>query len=171
MSTTRPALVADSPRLGRELEAYLHRALGLADLQCSLDDLERRTRSGAPGTVVAAVSDLNGPELARLAQESDAHRLPRLALVGDSDLMGRLKERRQFDPHATHYFAWPEQAAALVDWLNDGPQDGAPRTMTRREIADLTAQRMHEQPPSLGHLAESIALAATHDVTVLITGE
>jgi len=173
MSTARPALVADSLRLAREIEAYVERALGFTQLLCPMDELQRRVRNGETcGPVLVAVSDANAPHLARLAQASTAHQLPPLALIGDSDLLTRLKDRKQFDSRATHWFAWPEQAGGLVDWLKEqGTNDGAPRTMTRREIADLISQRMHEQTPSLGHLAESIALAATHDVTVLITGE
>jgi DNA-binding NtrC family response regulator len=121
---------------------------------------------------LAAVTGTDTAYLARLAQEQAARRLPPLVLIGENDVLARLRERRRFDSRDTYWFSWPEQAGSLADWLKQYvSQEGEKRTMTRREIADSIVQRLQEQTPSLGHLAESIALAATHDVTVLITGE
>src|SRR5262249_6700863 len=78
---------------------------------------------------------------------------------------------RQLDPYVTQRLRWPDDAARLADLVRDrfGRGRGFPTGGEPQE--EVIGRRLLAQTPSLFPLVEPLALAAAHDVTVLLTGE
>jgi DNA-binding NtrC family response regulator len=74
---------------------------------------------------------------------------------------------RALEPYATQFFLWPQDEAALKARLG---RDRAPPAEAS-DAATRIARRLAAWTPSLTALAEKLALAAEHEVTVLLTGE
>jgi transcriptional regulator with PAS, ATPase and Fis domain len=67
---------------------------------------------------------------------------------------------------------WPDDNPRLIRWLqNRLAQDPDLRQPIEESVEDTIARRLALQTPSLVPLVERLALAALHDVTVLLTGE
>jgi two-component system response regulator HydG len=76
------------------------------------------------------------------------------------------------DPYVARRLRWPEDAALLAQLVRERIGRLRDFLATRPEtVEDVIARRLLVQTPSLLPLVERIALAATHDVTVLLTGE
>src|SRR5207247_9815083 len=74
--------------------------------------------------------------------------------------------------HVTRQLRWPADAAALTELLKERCRRGRDFIGTRAEtLEEMLRRRLLAQTPSLLPLVERIALAATHDVTVLLNGE
>ena len=75
------------------------------------------------------------------------------------------------DPYVACRLRWPDEADRLAQLLRHRLSD-LPRAGNEVEtIEDVIARRLLVQTPSLLPLVERLALAAQHDVTVLLTGE
>jgi DNA-binding NtrC family response regulator len=76
------------------------------------------------------------------------------------------------DPYVARRLRWPEDAGLLTQLVRERVGRLRDFLATRPEtVEDVISRRLLVQTPSLMPLVERVALAATHDVTVLLTGE
>jgi transcriptional regulator with PAS, ATPase and Fis domain len=69
-------------------------------------------------------------------------------------------------------FVWPEQTKELNAWVKRSMREGLPFTdLAHEPVRERIRRKLLAWTPSLAHLVEPLAIAASHDVTVLIEGE
>src|SRR5262249_35659610 len=174
MSGSRLALVADDPRLTNAIQTHLKKILGYAAFHCPFQSIREHLGRDTDGLLLAAVASPADLEPVRgLIQDISLQQLPPvvLLLVGDRTAEADLAA---LDPYITKRFRWPEEALALSHLVKERFGRGTFQefTGTRAEsLEEILSRRLLAQTPSLLPLVDRIALAAAHDVTVLLTGE
>src|SRR5262249_61858242 len=121
--------------------------------------------------VRAAVPPPHAEALVRLVQEIYLRKLPPILFLVEAEPLPELKELAALEPYVAHRLGWPEQAADLVGLVKErlsrlrgfAPGEEWVEAGVRRRLLRMT--------PSLLPLVERIALAAAHDVAVLLAGE
>ena len=165
---TQPCLVlaVDDDRLAAELQRYLERA-GQTAVPSRLDALSADAAPDAPARLLLAAAALADSDvLGRLVHESYWQQWPvEVLLLGTGDAVH--KELLHLEPYTTACLRWPEDGAELLAQLRRDP--GAPAS--EAELRLVLEAELREQTPSLTELAGAVALAAAHDVHVLLGGE
>jgi DNA-binding NtrC family response regulator len=174
MSGSRLALVAEDQRLASAISAHLKKALGQPPFVCEFEEIRDRLSHDTDGLLVLAASTAADSEhVLRLVQEIYLQKLPPIILVVEGNGVGRDKDLSNLDPYVAARLNWPEQANELVGQVQERLGRGR-NVFTDREhesLEEVIGRRLLCQTPSLLPLVERIALGASHDVTVLLTGE
>jgi DNA-binding NtrC family response regulator len=174
MTLTRLALIADDARLSGGLLAVLRRVAGLDLPRWTLDEARNYfCREQSSLWVLAASTPTDADRVMRLVQEITLQRLPiRLILLEACPHDGPGRSLAALNPYVVERFSWPEQSAALEQCYRRQLELNADlRVRVEESLEDTLARRLLLQTPSLIPLVERLALAAEHDVTVLLTGE
>jgi DNA-binding NtrC family response regulator len=172
MTGNRLALVSDDPRLAGDIQAHLKKVLGQAVFQCSLETIHQHLGRESEGLLLlAAAAPAEAERISRLVQEIYLQKLPPIIMiVEDEGLAG--PDLAALEPYVARRLCWPADAGVLTTLIRErlgrvrdfvGPRD--------ETVQGVIGRRLLRQTPSLVPLVERIALAAAHDVTVLLTGE
>ncbi len=173
MTASRLALVADDTRLAGQIQASLERAFGRRAAQTSLDAVRGRlTADDRVVLLLAAATPVESERVLRLVQEICLRRLPAVLFVVEAGTPAPGRGLAALDPYLAGRLRWPEDGPALLDHLRELLRVEHDLLDTYEEtVEDVIARRLLVQTPSLVPLVDRIALAARHDVTVLLTGE
>ena len=169
MSGPRLVLVADDTRLAGAVQAHLEQAFGQRAFPCQAAALRDHLPPHSPGLLLLAVAPTaDADALQLLVQEIHLQRLPSVVLLVDGPDEPPFKE---LEPRLAARLRWPAEANALAELVCE--RLGRTKMTAAREetVADVIRRRLLGFTPSLLPLLERIALAAQHDVTVLLTGE
>jgi DNA-binding NtrC family response regulator len=173
MTVSRLALVADDQRLASTIHTHLHKALGRPVGQHAMEAIRAHlTRDSEGLLLLLAASPVEAERVLRLVQEIYIQKLPPVLILLEAGAAGPGRGLASLDPYVASRLRWPEDAGLLVNLLRDrlsGPP--APFESSDEGVEDVIARRLLGQTPSLLPLVERVALAALHDVTVLLTGE
>jgi DNA-binding NtrC family response regulator len=172
MSGSRVVLATDDQRLAGAIQAHLKNALGQTAFQCTLTSVRNHLTRCTDGLLLLATgSPAESEAVYRLVQEIYLQKLPPVIILVSSAAgeAGRLTE---LDPYVAARLQWPAEAERLVDLLGErvGHVHGFAGTGPET-IEQVIGRRLLAYTPSLLPLVERIAIAATHDVIVLLTGE
>src|SRR6202011_5370232 len=146
--------------------------LGQPAFQCGFDTIRDHLARDTDGLLlVAAVTPADSKPLAGVVQDICLQKLPPVLLLLQSNQV--LDEQlAHLDPYVARRLRWPEDSATLAQIARDRHGRGREFTGTRDEnLEELLTGKLLAQTPSLLPLVERIALAANHDVTVLLNGE
>src|SRR5262249_18300514 len=140
--------------------------------------------------LLAATSAADAEQILRLVQEIYLQKLPSVLLVvetadgsvepvelGHPTLGGNLLSSASsylacLDPYVAGRLHWPADAGLLSELVKDRLGRGRPFLEPEEEtLEEVIGRRLLCQTPSLLPLVERLALASSHDVTVLLTGE
>jgi two-component system, NtrC family, response regulator HydG len=172
MSGSRLALVADDPRFAGAVQAHLRKALGQPVFQCTYASVRPHLAPDVESLLLLAVSaPAEAEQAVRLVQEICLRKLPPvlMTLEGAPDLPG--DPLAVLEPYLARRLRWPaEPHLADLIRLRLGPAL-EPAEVGPETIEDVISRRLLQYTPSLVPLTERVALAAAHDVTVLLTGE
>jgi DNA-binding NtrC family response regulator len=172
MSRSRITLVANEPRLANALQTQLKKALGQPVSLCPLEAVGTRLVQHAPALLLLAVDPAGDFEpVLRVAEDTVVRKLPLVILVIGGDGTAPLGGLTCLDAYADHRLYWPEEAPSLVELVRERLQQDRTEAPAEVPLAEVIAQRLLAHTPSLHLLAEPLALTATHDMTVLLTGE
>jgi two-component system response regulator HydG len=172
MSGPRLALVADDQRVASAIQAHLKKGLGQSPLLTTFDGIRNHLSRDSDGLLVlAAVTPAHAEPLVRLVQEIYLRKLPPILFLVEAEPLPEMKELVALDPYVAHRVRWPEQAADLVGLVKERLSRLRGFTTGEEKVEDIVRRRLLGMTPSLLPLVERIALAAAHDVTVLLTGE
>jgi two-component system response regulator HydG len=174
MSSNRLALVADDHLLGASIQTGLKKNLDISPSIRSYQAIRECLGRDTDGIAVLAVSSEQDLEQAyRLIQEISIQEYPvNLVIVKNEPLNGvhQLQGKRPKGP--IEEFRWPEEMSLLTGFIKERISKGASFLDDKNEsIYDVISRRLLSHTPSLLPLVERITLTATHDVTVLLTGE
>src|SRR5438132_3919880 len=173
MSGSRLALVADDARLASAIGSHLQKVLGQAAFVCkfaSIKDLLGPDTDGV--TVLAASTPADAKQVLRLVQEISLQHFPPTILVLAGEAADECEELAGVQARVHRQIRWPEQAAVLAGLIKDRLGRGQPFTdIGEKSLEEVIGRRLLCWTPSLMPMVDRLALAATHDVTVLLTGE
>jgi DNA-binding NtrC family response regulator len=173
MSSQRLALVADDQRIASAIQAHLQRSLGECALVCRFDAIRDHLGQDTDGLLLlAAVTPDNLGQILQLVQEIALQKLPPILMLIEAHPLPACKELDSLEPYVAHRLRWPDHADQLTAWVRDRLDRVRGFVGSREEpLQDLISRRLLRMTPSLLPLVERLALAAAHDVTVLLTGE
>jgi DNA-binding NtrC family response regulator len=172
MSGSRVALVADDQHLAGAIQGHLKKVLGQGVFQCTLETVRNHLGRDTDGLLLLATGSAAESEaVLRLVQEIYLQKLPPvIMIVGEGTGAG--EHLAGLDPYVARRLRWPDDAGLLPPLLRERVGRVRDFAATRPEtVEDVISRRLMGQTPSLLPLVERIAIAATHDVTVLLTGE
>jgi two-component system response regulator HydG len=172
MSSSRLALVADDQRLADSIQSHLRKALGHPAFLCPFETIRDHLGRDTDGLLLIAAS--RPPDFTAirwLVQDICLEKLPPVVMILDGE-QPPYAELTAIEPYVARRFLWPADAAMLTQMVRERCKRAHEFTGTRPEtLEELLSRRLLAQTPSLLPLVERIALAATHDVTVLLNGE
>jgi two-component system, NtrC family, response regulator HydG len=172
MTGPRLVLVAEDQRLASAIQGHLRQALGRVALSAGASGWRGYLNPAASSLLVLALASGEDPELAQfLIQELAIQQLPPPVLVLEvtADLLP--EALRPLEGRTAARFCWPADSDALARALRERLGNSREQTVREESLMDVLRRRLLGFTPSLLPLLERIALAATHDVTVLLTGE
>jgi DNA-binding NtrC family response regulator len=175
MPTKTFALAGAASALKDAIQAHLSQHLEQPVEGRTVDPVGTESSSLPDGSAVAMVA--SGPAdlefIRQLVQDVNLRQLPlHLVIVEDGQLPER--EFRTIDPYVSQRLRWPHDAASLLTLIKECKEVQRVQNSGRNRppsVEDLIRSRLRAQTPSLEDLADRLALAAAHDVTVLLTGE
>jgi DNA-binding NtrC family response regulator len=175
MSPERLLLVAENDELARAVQAGLQRHLGYPASRLTFDSV-RDSLGPDTAAVLLVTADAAAEcgEAVRLVQEVRLRQWPAAVVVIEGRGPSPGGEAARLDPFVAGRFSWPGQADALLDYLRGRSglsRDHRPPTEGSPSPQAGLVRQLARQTPSLVLLAEALAVAAAHDVTVLLTGE
>ncbi|MFQ3592236.1 MAG: sigma 54-interacting transcriptional regulator [Gemmataceae bacterium] len=174
MPRSRLALIVDDGRLGQTLLTFLHSSSGLVFSRLTLDEARNHFDREQPALwLLVATTPTDADRVMRLVQEVVLQRLPiRLVLVDACPSCSPGRHLAALLPHVVGRFGWPKQSQELQQCVHQQAKRAPDLQQPIHEtLEDTLARRLGLQTPSLIPLVERLALAAQHDVTVLLTGE
>lgn len=170
MTSSRVALVADDNQAVRPIADYLEQALGqppLLHTHATIRDVVDRDSDGLLILLLAGASDDDASR--QLVQDLSLQKLAPLVVLLD---VGPTRPRDAvLDRYVAHRLGWPGDAETLVRLGRSVGRASGFRQPRDEALEDLLSRRLLAWTPSLLPLVERIALAACHDVTVLLNGE
>jgi two-component system response regulator HydG len=171
MPASRIALAADNPRLIQAIEQHLNPRVGPI-FTCSLEKVHEFLGPETDGLLLLAVDNVSEvPSVYHIVQGICLQKLPPVIVIVDA-VQPPNAEMDALEPYCTRRIRWPEQADALLALARERSGRGIDFSeMGGGSLEELLSQRLLAQTPSLLPLVERVALAATHDVTVLLNGE
>ncbi len=173
MTASRLALVSDDARLASMIQSHLQRAFGQPAAQYGLETVRGHISRDSDGLLLlAASSPVESERVLRLVQEIYLQKLPPLLILIEAGTPAPGRGLASLDPYVAGRARWPEEVSQLVQLLRDR-LTGAPEPFETHgeSIEEFIARRLLLHTPSLLPLVERVAIAAEHDVTVLLTGE
>ena len=173
MAGSRLALVANDQRLGGIIQAHLRKTLGQSSNLCDFESVRDCLGQDTDGLLLLATASAEDAEpLVRLVQEIYLQKWPPIVILVEGQDDGRESGLTRLDPYIYRRLSWPHEATTLVNLVKE--RLGRCRSFSdlhEESLLDALRQRLLAQTPSLLPLVDRIALAASHDVTVLLTGE
>src|SRR5262249_40574602 len=163
------ALVADDKHLADAIAVHLHKHTGQSPLLCSFASAGELLAPHCDGLLLLAIRSAADQESAmRLVQDISLHRFPTaIVIVEGRDGAARLQA---LAPHVSHGLCWPAEAGLLSQLVRQHA-NSHPFQRRPESLEELLRSCLLAQTPSLLPLVDRIALACTHHVTVLLTGE
>jgi transcriptional regulator with PAS, ATPase and Fis domain len=164
------ALVSDDPKMTDQVQSHLRHQVGWPAFECSFDTVrDHLTRETDGLLLLGIVCSSDQSDTRRLVQEISLQKLPVMLVLLDA----RSEDTRlaMLDPYVSRRLYWPDEAAQLTPLVREFGCGHAFQTTDGVSLEDLLSQRLLALTPSLLPLVDRIALAASHDVTVLLNGE
>jgi DNA-binding NtrC family response regulator len=173
MTGSRLALVADDPKVAAAIGSYLKEGLGQSPLVCSFESIRDHLARDTDGLLLmVAVTPAHAEPLVRLVQEIYLRKLPPILFLVEAATLAEPPALAALEPYVAHRVRWPDQAEHLLGLVKERlhrlrgfPSDAG------QSAEGVIRRRLLSMTPSLVPLVERLALAASHDVTVLLTGE
>jgi transcriptional regulator with PAS, ATPase and Fis domain len=172
LNTAAPvALVAEETGRAEPVREHLAQTLKLAAPVFPLASAIERLGTERPGLLLVVAGPTTDPEaVRRLVRFVSIQKWPLLFLLLNDH--GRNELWSELGPHVSRRLAWPEEAAELTRAIQDRlGKFRETRGAGGEDLEEVLRRRLLTQTPSLLPLVERVALAARHDVTVLLTGE
>jgi two-component system, NtrC family, response regulator HydG len=170
----RVALVAEDQFLGNSVQTTFKKNVDLSLPIRSFQSVRGCLGTDTDGICILAVGSVQDLEQAfLLVKEVSIQECPvKVVLVQGEVLTAESRLLTKGFAIPVQEFSWPGEVAALLsfvkEWAGKGPGffDG-----NNESISEIISRRLLWNTPSLLPLVEGITVAATHDVTVLLTGE
>jgi two-component system, NtrC family, response regulator HydG len=167
MDAQFPLLVANEATVAEQIRSRLNDSSEKNINYCTYEDYHDHVSWHRSGVVLLVVGPGNGDasKATSIVQEAQLRRSPlQLALIQ----LGQASESlRTLGSYVSCDAQWPDEMEKASDLLRSTPAG----TSKKKSLADVIANQLMLHTPSLIPQAGRLALAASHDVIVLLTGE
>jgi transcriptional regulator with PAS, ATPase and Fis domain len=171
-SASRLALVADDTRLAHAIIAHLKK-LGHTAAHFTYGAIRPNLGPDTDGLLIlVAATTADAKSALRLVQDICLQKWPPTLLVVAGEAAGKSRDLDEIDGYILQRVHWPDDSSLLGSLVreriavgrgfSDPPEDSV-EEIIRRRLASWT--------PSLLPMVDRLALGASHEVTVLLTGE
>jgi DNA-binding NtrC family response regulator len=173
MAGSRLAIVANDESLAQAIQQQVKGIAGQAALCYTPATIRDRVGYDTDGVVILAVATAgDADEIVRFVQEIRLKQWPPAFVAVEANGTSREQPLRVLDPYIAKRLRWPEEASLLDGIVKQHIGRGRNFTgMDEEPLVDVIGRHLLAQTPSLQMLVEPIALAASYDVPVLISGE
>jgi len=171
MSSSRIALVSDDPSMAGSVQAHLKKALGQNVFQCTFDAIRTHVGPETDGLLLLATASVSqSQQVLRLVREIYIRKLPPIIMIVADQQANDMNGVQQYVAQCVR---WPNDAVRLTQLIRErvGRVRDFLATESVETVEQVISRRLLTHTPSLLPLVERLALAAIHDVTVLLTGE
>jgi two-component system response regulator HydG len=171
MSNSRVALVSDNTDLAGNIQTHLKKSLGQRVFQCNFQTIRTHLSQETDGLLLlASASATEAEAIFQLVREIYIRKLPAVIMIVSGEDVGRMDDLQQY---VAQYLHWPYDAERLTQVIRQriGRVRGFLATNSQETIEQVIGRQLLTQTPSLMPLVDRLSLAATHEVTVLLTGE
>jgi DNA-binding NtrC family response regulator len=167
------ALVAQDEALVDAIQSYFKTTLGQLPFTCSFAAIRERLGHDTDGLLLLATDQpADSDEVLRLVQEISLRQLPPMVVVIESPGAYEHHDLSVLDPYIARRLRWPEDQAVLEMLVKQNPGRGRNFTGIEEEcLGEVIGRHLLCHTPSLQMLVDPIALAASYDVPVLLSGE
>ncbi len=171
MAVCRVALVANDPLLAKQVQESLHQQTGAGAFLAAFDEICTHLAADSDGLLLVAVAGTDDVKHARaLVREIALQRRPLSVVLLDA-LETSDPQLEALDRHVSRRLRWPADEASLAAVAKASGRGREIRLARDGSLEDWLSRRLLALTPSLLPLVDRIALAASHDVTVLLNGE
>jgi DNA-binding NtrC family response regulator len=167
MPVLRPTVVASDPVLADEIQATVEEASCSRPRRCTYSDCRQHVIWQRPGLLIlVAANPGDWQSVSSVVCEKTLRQSPLTVVVvypggmADGGAISRLA------PLTVGQVAWPGGSAHLRDLAR-----AVPTAADDESPSEQLAERLRSMTPSLAQHASMLAVAAAHDLTVLLTGE
>jgi DNA-binding NtrC family response regulator len=173
MSRCRVVVIADDPILARAISGQLHDSLGQAARIGSFpSNSDPLSLESADSLLLATTAAANAQQAVRLVQEVTLQQGPPMIVVVAGEAAAHAEQLAGLASYIGCRLRWPEDAALLTSLVGDHLAQGWKVTDSEEEsLEEIIRRRLLRWTPSLLPMVERLALAASHNVNVLLTGE
>jgi two-component system, NtrC family, response regulator HydG len=166
----RCAVAADNERLLREVVESLRTGTGQTPLACPFATIREHLTRDTNGVLLVGVTTLaDRVEARRLVQDISLQKLPPVVVLIDE--LGVDSDLADLEPYVARRVLWPEQASEALSVIRSVGRCREFHVAREESLEELLSRRLLALTPSLLPLVDRIALAACHDVTILLNGE
>lgn len=171
MSNSRVALVSDDRDLAGNIQTHLRQNLGQQVFQCNYASVRTHLGQETDGLLLlVASSDAESQRILHLVREIYIRKLPPIILIVANEDASPIDNLEQY---VAQFVRWPHDASQLTQLIRErvGRVHDFLATDSHESTEQVMSRQLLTQTPSLLPLVERLALAAAHEVTVLLTGE
>lgn len=170
MASPRVVLVADDSALSQAVQVHLRESTGQTAFASSYADIAEQITCDSDGLLLLVVASAAEQSYARqIVQQLVLQKWP--ALIVMLDALGPASRLGNLDRYVSRRLRWPEDAGRLSVLVKELDRGRLFRFAEAISMEDMISRRFLALTPSLMPLVDRVALAANHDVTVLINGE
>ena len=164
------ALVCDDQELIGQVQGHLKRQLGRPAFECSFDAVRDHLTPDSDGLLLLGViRSSDQVQTRRLVQDVTLQKLPVTVVLLDA--RGDAPGAGALDAYVSRRLCWPGEADQLTPLIREFGCGHEFVPVSGASLEELLSQRLLALTPSLLPLVDRIALASSHDVTVLLNGE
>jgi DNA-binding NtrC family response regulator len=174
MSSSRLALVAADQGLAHSIQAHLQETLGQPAFPCSFESIQSYLGPKSGGVLLLALGSPGDAQVAtRLVQAIRLQQWPCRVILLEAEGACNGNDWTYVDHHVAGRLRWPTESSRLTAHLKERLGRGRKFSTNSADepLVERISGQLLNQTPSLATLAEPLAVAASHDVTVLLTGE
>jgi DNA-binding NtrC family response regulator len=173
MMFPRFALAARHQDLADSLLSQLKDSTGRPPLFCPFEAVPARLTPGGGGVLIlASASAADAEQIVPLVQEISLRQCPITTLIVESPSADRVRGLDILTPYIAGRFRWPQELPRLAAFVKRHAQPPAADVDEGEESPSaIIGRRLFNTTPSLVPLARTISLAASYDITALLTGE
>jgi transcriptional regulator with PAS, ATPase and Fis domain len=145
-----------------------------AALVCDFESVREYLGPDGDGiAILVCSSEVDCARVIALVQEVRLQQWPVGFLIVELGPLAETPDLAALDPYVSGRFQWPADREALAQCVGAemARRRSGFRALDRAALLDWIGGHLLRQTPSLRLLAEPLALAASHDVTVLLAGE
>jgi two-component system, NtrC family, response regulator HydG len=175
----RLVLVGTDQQLKRDIHASHARMNASAPPCHSFGSIRKQLGPHTSGLMLCmAASAEDAREVVSLAREIHLRQWPWALLVVETEDFEDQGQLERADPYVFLRLQWPRQSSLLLELLQSRDKEASlpPHSSynvdtNKTSFAQVIGRELLCQTPSLEGLVEALAVAAAHDVTVLLSGE
>jgi transcriptional regulator with PAS, ATPase and Fis domain len=172
MVGSRLAIVTLDESFAHAIQAHL-REIGQSAVCYTPETFRARLRIDTDGVaILGATNGDDAVKLVRLVHEVRVKQWPPAFMAIEANGASTREQMAVLDPYIIKRLRWPEESSALDALVKHHIGRGRNFTDTDQEsLVEVIGHHLLSQTPSLQMLVEPIALAASYDVPVLLSGE